>query len=130
METYSIEKRFVSKDYSRFWGNQNASLMRGPSGEPRYFICVLEDIDERKRGDLVLHSLTSREVEVLRFVANRRTNTEITQEMNFSVSTAKLHVQRIIAKLEVSNRTEAAVRVVELGLVPSGTDSGDAKVSY
>lgn len=35
----------------------------------------------------------------------------------FSVSTIKNHVQHIIAKLDVSDRTQAAVRATELGLV-------------
>ena len=39
----------------------------------------------------------------------------------FSVSTVKNHVQHIITKLDASDRTQAAVRAVELGLIdPEG----------
>jgi DNA-binding NarL/FixJ family response regulator len=43
------------------------------------------------------------------------------QQLMVSVSTVKNHVQHIIAKLEVSDRTQAAVRAAELGLIdPEG----------
>ena len=65
----------------------------------------------------MLRSLTAREVEILRLLALGRTNGEISQQLMFSVSTIKNHVQQIIAKLAVSDRTQAAVRAAELGLV-------------
>ena len=116
--TYSLEKRCVRKDYSQVWVCQNVSLIRGPSGDARYFIFVVDDVTERKRAELLLRSMTPREVEVLRLVARGRTNREIAREMSFSVGTAKLHVQHIIAKMGVSDRTQAAVRATELGLLP------------
>ena len=61
--------------------------------------------------------LTLREQEVLRLVAQGRTNRAIARTLNVSVGTVKLHVSQIIAKLGVSDRTQAAVRAVELGLV-------------
>jgi DNA-binding NarL/FixJ family response regulator len=59
--------------------------------------------------------LTPRELEVLRLVADGKTNAEIAQELFVSVGTVKVHVERIIDKLDVSDRTQAAVRAVELG---------------
>ena len=59
--------------------------------------------------------LTPRELEVLRLVAEGKTNTEIGQSLFISVGTVKVHVERIIDKLGVSDRTQAAVRAVELG---------------
>ena len=44
------------------------------------------------------------------------TNREIAQELSIALSTVKNHVHTIIAKFEVSYRTQAAVRAVELGL--------------
>src|SRR5918998_564484 len=49
IETYSREKRYFRKDGSIVWIYLTVSLMRSPSGEPRYFISVIEDITERKR---------------------------------------------------------------------------------
>ncbi len=62
-------------------------------------------------------SLTSRELEVLRLLPVGLTNRQITQELHLSLSTVKRTLERIIAKLEVSDRTQAAVRAVELGLI-------------
>jgi DNA-binding NarL/FixJ family response regulator len=60
--------------------------------------------------------LTPREVEVLRLVAQGKTNGQIAQELVVSKLTVKVHVQHIIRKLAVSDRTQAAVRAIELGL--------------
>jgi PAS domain S-box-containing protein len=121
IDTYSVEKRYVKKDYSQIWVSLTVSLVRDPSGDPNYFISVIEDITERKRAELLLRSLTPREAEVLRLLALGRTNREIAREMMFSVSTVKNHVQHIITKLDASDRTQAAVRAVELGLIdPEG----------
>jgi len=91
--------------------------VRDDTGEPSYFISVIEDITERKQAESSLRSLTPREVEVLRLLAQGHTNREISQRLAFSVSTVKNHVQQIIAKLDVSDRTQAAVRAVEIGLI-------------
>ena len=48
-QLYSMEKRYVRKNGSPVWVNLTVSLLRGTSGEPRYFISVVEDISERKR---------------------------------------------------------------------------------
>jgi DNA-binding NarL/FixJ family response regulator len=66
---------------------------------------------------MVLRSLTPRQIEVLRLLTQGCTNKEIAEEMVFSVGTVKNHVQQVIAKLGVSDRTRAAVRAVELGLI-------------
>ena len=92
--------------------------MRDPSGEPSYFISIIEDITERKHKELLLDSLTPREIEVLRLLARGYTNREIAESMKFSVGTAKINVQHIINKLGVSDRTQAAVLAVEIGLIP------------
>jgi len=68
-----------------------------------------------RRGD----NLTQRELEVLRLIAEGKTNHDIAQALFVSVGTVKVHVERIIDKLGVSDRTQAAVRAVELGyLIP------------
>jgi DNA-binding NarL/FixJ family response regulator len=70
-----------------------------------------------KRQDPVPGGITLREVEVLRLLAQGRTNPEIAKEFEISRGTVKIHVQHIIAKLGVSDRTQAAVRAIELGLL-------------
>ncbi len=48
-QTFTMEKRYVKKVGSTVWVNLTVSLVREASGEPRYFIAVIEDISERKR---------------------------------------------------------------------------------
>jgi DNA-binding NarL/FixJ family response regulator len=62
-------------------------------------------------------NLTPREVEVVRLLAQGKTNREIADDLVVSLSTVKAHVEHIIAKLNVSDRTQAAVRAVEFGLL-------------
>lgn len=62
-------------------------------------------------------SLTRRELEVLRLLAQGKTNRQISASLLFSVGTAKIHVRHILAKLGVSDRTQAAVRAHGLGLL-------------
>lgn len=65
--------------------------------------------------------LTAREVEVLKLIAGSRSNREIAEELVVSAGTVRVHVQHIIAKLGVSDRTGAVVRGIELGLIPLPT---------
>lgn len=61
--------------------------------------------------------LTPRQMDVLRLLAKGLTNREIAQRLVLSTGTVRTHVQHIIAKLGVSDRTGAVVRGIELGLV-------------
>lgn len=58
--------------------------------------------------------LTRREVEVLRWVTDGKTNTEIGQILGVSPRTVQKHLQHIFEKLGVSTRTAAVVRVLTL----------------
>ena len=64
----------------------------------------------------VLAKLTAREVETLRLLVKGQTNRDIARNLAISLSTAKQHVRHVIAKLGVSDRTQAAVKAIELGL--------------
>jgi DNA-binding NarL/FixJ family response regulator len=66
-------------------------------------------------------SLTAREIEVLRLLSQGQTNPQIAQNLLVSRGTVKIHVQHIISKLGVSDRTQAAVRAIEAGLLGGGT---------
>jgi len=61
--------------------------------------------------------LTQRESEVLRQLALGLTNKEIAQALSISYETVKEHVQHILRKIGVSDRTQAAVWAVRKGLV-------------
>lgn len=61
--------------------------------------------------------LTAREIEVLALLVQGQNNREIAEALNVSRSTIKAHVEHILGKLHVSDRTQAAVRAIELHLV-------------
>jgi two-component system, NarL family, response regulator LiaR len=76
----------------------------------------------KKRRAPTPEELTPQEVEVLRLLAQGRTNPQIARTVLSSVSSVKIHVQNIISKLGVSDRTQAAVRAIELGLFEPETE--------
>ena len=51
---YKLEKRYIRRDGSIVWARLTASVVREPDGSPRYFICMVEDITERRRARLAL----------------------------------------------------------------------------
>lgn len=61
--------------------------------------------------------LSPRELEVLRLVARGYTNQAIARSLMVSVSTVKKYVHALISKLEVSDRTQAAIKALKLGLL-------------
>lgn len=63
--------------------------------------------------------LSPREQDVLSQLAKGATTAEIAATLHISPNTVKTYVQRILRKLEASNRTEAVARAVTLGLLPS-----------
>ena len=68
---------------------------------------------EATGGAEQIEDLTPREVEVLKLLSQGQTNPQIAQNLLFSVSTVKAQVRSILAKLGVSDRTQAAVRAIE-----------------
>ncbi len=68
--------------------------------------------------------LTPREREVLALVALGRTNRQIADELFISANTAGVHVSRILGKLGVTGRGEAAAVAYRLGLVDAAGEPG------
>jgi DNA-binding NarL/FixJ family response regulator len=71
----------------------------------------------RQTRDDAVSELTSRELEVLRLVAAGEPNKQIAAELAISERTARTHVSRILRKLRLSSRTQAALWAVREGLV-------------
>jgi DNA-binding CsgD family transcriptional regulator/tetratricopeptide (TPR) repeat protein len=76
----------------------------------------LPDQQASPRGGAELLGLTEREAEVLALLAEGRTNRQIGQELFITEKTAGVHVSRILMKLGVSNRGEAAAAAHRVGL--------------
>jgi DNA-binding NarL/FixJ family response regulator len=60
--------------------------------------------------------LTPRELELLLLLTVGKTNRQIMQELSISLSAVKTHLEHLMSKLEVSDRTQAAVLALKLGL--------------
>jgi DNA-binding NarL/FixJ family response regulator len=71
----------------------------------------------QKPRDDPISELTSRELDVLRLVAAGKPNKQIAAELAISERTARTHVSRILRKLRLSSRTQAALWAVREGLV-------------
>jgi DNA-binding NarL/FixJ family response regulator len=69
-----------------------------------------------------ISELTSRELDVLRLVAAGKPNKQIAAELQISERTARTHVSRILRKLHLSSRTQAALWAVREGLVEVAQD--------
>ena len=74
---------------------------------------VAERLAERRRRQ----ELTSREVEVLQLLVKGRSNKEIASDLSLAEDTVKSHLKTLFAKLEVRDRTAAAIRAIRLGIV-------------
>ncbi|MDC4227430.1 MAG: response regulator transcription factor [Candidatus Manganitrophus sp.] len=64
-----------------------------------------------------MYNLSVREVDVLRRVAKGKTNKEIASELHLSEKTIKNHVRNIFHKMGVYDRTEAAMKGVQEGII-------------
>ena len=75
-------------------------------------------VSVRARGPALVEPLTERELEVLRLIAAGSSNQRIARELVVALDTVKKHVTHVLGKLGAANRTEAAARARELGLIP------------
>jgi len=117
MISYSLEKRYLSKDGRVVWAKLTVWLKRSPSGEPDCFASMVEDITKRKLKELVPDPLTGRELEVLKQVARLCTDREIAKKFNYCEGTIKSDVRQILRKLRVTSRRQAARKAIEVGLI-------------
>jgi len=75
----------------------------------------IEDIEEPVEQHLP-KKLTPRELEILLLLSVGKTNRQIMQELSISLSTVKTHLEHVMSKLEVSDRMQAALLALKLGL--------------
>lgn len=93
-----------------------AAAAGGSPLSPRVVADLLGDL--RAPGtDGARPELTARELSVLGLVATGRQNTQIAGDLSISVHTVKRHVSNLLTKLEVENRTQAAVEATRRGLL-------------
>jgi NarL family two-component system response regulator LiaR len=87
--------------------------------DPHVAGCLLRELSEH-RDAARLNPLTKREQEVMQLVAQGLSNREVARDLNLSEGTVKIHVSSILSKLNVSSRTEATIRAMEMGIISTG----------
>ena len=78
---------------------------------------IPRDIAARLAERMMRTELTARELEILRLLAKGLTNKQIGTVLSISDNTVKNHVNSVIEKLEVSDRTEAATTAIQRGII-------------
>jgi NarL family two-component system response regulator LiaR len=77
---------------------------------------VMREINQPSKLPPTKDPLTEREVEILKYVAQGMTNDEIADQLVVSERTVRTHVSNILAKLQLANRTQAALYALKEGL--------------
>ena len=87
-----------------------------PSLEPSIARKVLLELSQPPKTPLTAEPLTGREVDVLRLVAQGRSNRDISEELVITEMTVRTHVSNILGKLHLASRTQAALYALREGL--------------
>jgi NarL family two-component system response regulator LiaR len=78
---------------------------------------VLRNLRGENNGESFYAELTERELEVLKFIANGLSNSQIADQLVISTNTVKGHVSNILSKLHLADRTQVAVYAWQKGIV-------------
>lgn len=85
--------------------------------EPQVTAKMMDRLRQPKRRETAHADLTEREMDVLRLIAEGKSNQEIADALFIGVKTVKFHVTNLLAKLGVEDRTQAAIYALKNGLV-------------
>ena len=88
-----------------------------PALPPRIAHRVMLSLSQPSSAPPPVETLTERELEVLRLVAQGRSNTEIAAQLTVTEVTVRTHVSHILKKLNLSNRVQATLYALKEGLV-------------
>jgi DNA-binding NarL/FixJ family response regulator len=85
------------------------------------FVPLLPEPGRQQDREVLLGKLTEREQNVFLQLATGRSNREIAEDLHLSEGTVKVHVGRILAKLDLRDRVQAVVLAYESGLITPGS---------
>lgn len=94
-----------------------AAIRRARTGAPSYDPDAMRAMVDGMKQRAAVSELTERELEVLRLIAQGRSNQEISDTLFIGIKTVKTHVSNILAKLQVADRTQAAVYALNNGWI-------------
>jgi NarL family two-component system response regulator LiaR len=87
-----------------------------PSLDPSIARKVLLELSRPPKKPLTTDPLTEREMEILRLVAQGKSNRDMADELVITEATARTHVSNILSKLHLASRTQAALYALREGL--------------
>jgi NarL family two-component system response regulator LiaR len=94
------------------------ATMRGESYlHPAIARALMQEISQPSEPDAGADSLTARERQVLLLIARGQSNREISETLSISEATVRSHVSRVLSKLKLSGRTQAALYALRKGLL-------------
>lgn len=85
--------------------------------EPNMMPLLNANLEEKSNVKKRMSELTKREIDVLKMIASGAFNKEIASTLNISERTVKNHISNIFKKIEVSDRTQAAVFAIKNGII-------------
>jgi two-component system, NarL family, response regulator LiaR len=77
---------------------------------------LMREINQPPNLPPTKNPLTEREIDILKLIAQGRTNDQIAEELVISERTVRTHVSNILSKLQMANRTQAALYALKEGL--------------
>jgi PAS domain S-box-containing protein len=117
VHAYTIEKRNIRKDGKPVWVNETVSLVRLSSGEPNYFIFVLEDITDRKQSESerrrLVHDMQERVKELtamyrtMEILQQRKPVPELLQEVAYILPEAWQYPEITAARIRFDDKDYA-----------------------
>lgn len=104
-------KGYLLKDM--FFEELETAIRSVHAGSRRIPAVIAERLAERMSGS----ALTDRELEVLELIVKGQSNKEIAKSLTISEATVKSHINSLLSKLGVTDRTQAATTALQRGLV-------------
>ena len=92
---------------------------RGTRLFPHYYAEALSNLRQEpgKEATALIKQLTSREIQVLNYVAQGYANKLIASQLGISINTVKVFISSILVKLKARDRTEAVVIAIKHGII-------------
>ena len=94
-------------------------LLKETRSSSKFFVRISKAIEKKRKGkhEFFMNPLSTREIEVLKYMEEDLSNQEIADQIFVSINTVKTHVKNILLKLEVKNRFSAVKKARELGII-------------